>query len=49
MARWCGSAGCSQELVHSVAHCAQPRQKLSKVRFIHAASNAPLWAVIASR
>ena len=48
-ARWWGSAGRSQEFVHSVAHWAHPRQKLSKVRSIHPASNGPRWAVIASR
>ena len=47
--RWCGCAGCSHAFVHSVAHCAQPRQKLSKVRSIHAASSSPSCVVIASR
>ena len=47
--RWWEVAGRSQEFVHSVAHFAQPRQKLSNVRCIQPASNGPSWAVIASR
>ena len=43
------AAGGSQALVQAVAHCAQPRQKLSKVRCIQAGSNSPSWEVIASR